>query len=209
MENTNFWDDKIKHVPICQDLLNNYDQIKKEVLDFICQPNILFDYPKYNIGMYDLYQNYWKACPLTDWIPEEYLNAQAGPQEREFFKFLINRTKENCPTSANIIKDLEEQGNISNGFISRLLPGTIINPHRGWVSGWIRTHLGLVCDPKCKITLGSETRSWEEGKLLAFHDGGNVPHSVKHEGSNERVIISVDIKIEYLKNFIKGGEHGF
>lgn len=203
MESTFFWDERIKDVPICREMVDNYEKIKEEVIEFVKQPNVLFDYPKYSIGVCNLYENYWKACPLTDWIPEEYLNSQASPQEREFFKFLVSKTKNNCPTIATIIKDLEEQGHVANGFISRLMPGTIINPHRGWVSGWIRTHLGLVCDPKCQIKIENEVRTWEEGKLLAFHDGASVCHSVKHEGTQERIVVSIDISIEYLKNFIK------
>lgn len=200
---THFWDERIKDVPICQELVKNYSDIKSEVIEFIKQPNVLFDYPKYNIGQnYELYENYWKACPLTDWIPEEYLNSKATPQERQYFMFLVNKTKQNCPTIANIIKDLEEQGHIANGFISRLLPGTVIRPHRGWVEGWIRTHLGLVCDPECKMKLGEEVRTWEEGKLLAFHDGDTVCHSVNHKGTQERIVVSVDISIKYLRTII-------
>lgn len=195
---TIFWDDKIKNVPVCKALVENYAKIKQEVVSYLQQPNVLFSYPKYKD--HDLYENYWKACPVTDWISEEYLNFNASKAERDFFLFLVNRTKQSCPTFASIIKEQEEEGNIANGFISRLLPGTTIKTHRGWIEGWVRTHLGLVCDPECKITVGEETRTWEEGKLLAFHDWNF--HSVKHCGTQERIVISVDIKISYLNQFI-------
>ena len=199
MMQTKFWDERIKDVPVCKALVDNADKIKEEVLSFIRQPNVLLSYPKYKVTEdCDLYENYWKACPVTDWISEEYLNFNSSPQERDFFLFLVNKTKQNCPTISKIIKDLEEDGNVANGFISRLLPGTVVHPHRGWIKGWVRTHLGLVCDPECKITVGDETRTWEEGKLLAFHDWDY--HSVKHNGTQERVVISIDLRISYLES---------
>ena len=71
---TKFWDERIKNVPVCKALVDNADKIKEEVLNFIHQPNVLLSYPKYKVTEdCDLYENYWKACPVTDWISEEYL----------------------------------------------------------------------------------------------------------------------------------------
>jgi aspartyl/asparaginyl beta-hydroxylase (cupin superfamily) len=66
----------------------------------------------------------------------------------------------------------------------------------------MRIHLGLVCDPECKITVGDETMTWEEGKILAFKDGGPHYHQVKHNGNKDRYILSIDLKLDYLENYL-------
>lgn len=198
-----FWDDRLAKLPICVDLVKNYPQIKKEVLAFISNPEALHDYPKYKIYGSDnyLYENYWKAVPISR-FKDEYISENSNEQEMEFINGVIDNAKQNCPTIQNIISKLESEGNLANSFISRLVPGSIIHPHTGWAQNWMRIHLGLVCDPKCEIKVGEETRIWKEGKLIAFKDGGPYMHSVKHNGETERIILSVDISLDYIQNFL-------
>lgn len=201
-----FWQNYIEEVPLCKDLVKNYQIICQEILEYLKLPDALFDYPMYlvegenNQGI-PLYENYWKAIPMTN-FEGEFLADYASPDEKQFFNFLIQRTKKLCPFTNSLIEDLEKEGHLANCFISRLLPGSVINPHRGWTDEFMRIHLGLVCDPECKITVGEETQTWEEGKLIAFRDGGKYLHSVEHLGSTERIILSVDIRINYLKQYI-------
>lgn len=201
-----FWDEHLKDVPLCISLVDNYKLILDEVLEYIKLPDALFDYPMYlvegenNKGI-PLYENYWKAIPMTN-FEGEFLADYASPDEKNFFNFLIQRTKKLCPFTNSLIEDLEKEGNLANCFISRLLPGSIINPHRGWTSDFMRIHLGLVCDSECKITVGEETKTWELGKLLAFKDGGEYLHSVVHNGTQERIILSMDVRITYLTQFV-------
>jgi aspartyl/asparaginyl beta-hydroxylase (cupin superfamily) len=82
------------------------------------------------------------------------------------------------------------------------LPGSYIKPHHGWSFTYLRIQLGLRCDPGCRITVGNETQAWIEGKLVAFKDGGKYPHSVIHNGKSERIILSIDLRLIYLKKFI-------
>jgi aspartyl/asparaginyl beta-hydroxylase (cupin superfamily) len=197
-----FFEDQIKNMKICVDLVNNYEQIKKEILAFIAQPNALNDYPQYKVeNNKNIYENYWKAAPLSV-FKEEHVELNGDEQLQARLKVLIEYARKQCPTITSIIKDLEEQGNLANSFISRLIPGSIINPHVGWSENWLRVHLGIVTDPNCKITVGNETRAWEDGKLLAFIDGPPVPHSVRHDGTKERIILSVDLKREYVRNIL-------
>lgn len=200
-----FWDEILKDVPICKDLVENYSTIKDEVISFVSNPGSLFDYPKYNVGGTPLYENYWKAVPLSV-FNGEFISMYANEQQKQYIDFVIKNAKQRCPTINKIISPLEESDDLANCFISRLLPGSIINPHCGWTQHYMRIHLGLVCDPKCQITVsglhgGGETRTWEEGKLLAFRDGPPQLHSVKHEGEHERIILSVDVKISHLQKF--------
>jgi hypothetical protein len=201
-----FWDEYLNDVPLCKDLVENYQTIRREILEYIKLPDALFDYPMYlvegenNKGI-PLYENYWKAIPMTN-FEGEFLADYASPDEKQFFNFLIQRTKKSCPFTNSLIQGLEDEGHLKNCFISRLIPGSIINPHRGWTDEFMRIHLGLVCDPECKITVGEETRTWEEGKLIAFKDGGEYLHSVVHNGIEERIILSVDVRISYLTTWL-------
>jgi len=201
-----FWDEYLRDVPLCNSLIKNYELILKEITEYIKLPDALLDYPMYLVEGDDskgvpLYKNYWKAIPMTN-FEGEFLADYASPDEKNFFNFLIQRTKKLCSITNSLIEELEQQGNLANCFISRLLPGSIINPHRGWTSEFMRIHLGLICDSECKITVGEETRTWEPGKLLAFKDGGQYLHSVVHNGTEERVILSMDVRIAYLTQFV-------
>jgi hypothetical protein len=62
--------------------------------------------------------------------------------------------------------------------------------------------MGLDCDPGCVITVGNEQRVWENGKIIAFKDGGPYPHSVKHNGTKQRIIASFDVDLSYLKTIV-------
>lgn len=201
-----FWEKYLNEVPIIKKLTDNYEKIKCEIIEYLELPDALFDYPMYlvegknNQGI-PLYENYWKAIPITN-FEGEFLADYVSPDEKQFFNFLIERTKRLCPITNSMIESLEIEGHLKNCFISRLLPTSIINPHRGWTDEFMRIHLGLVCDPKCKITVGEESKVWEDGKILAFKDGGEYLHSVKHQGISERIILSMDIRLSYLSQFV-------
>ena len=64
----------------------------------------------------------------------------------------------------------------------------------------MRIHLPIVVDPDCKITVGTHTHTWEEGKILSFIDGDM--HSVKHLGTKDRIVVSVDMRINYAKQYV-------
>ena len=196
-----FWDDHIKDVPLYKELIQNYPQIKEEVLNYLKYKNSLFDYPKYVVFGKQLYDNYWKACPLSN-FEGEFISNNATEMEKIYIKQIIDNARQQCPTINSIISNLEGQLNLKNAFISRLIPGSIINPHHGWTNDFLRIHLGLVCDPDCKITVGKETKTWEEGKILAFKDGGPFLHSVEHKGTSERIILSADVKLSYLSQYV-------
>lgn len=203
-----FWEDKLTNVPLYRDFIKNYEQIREEVLSFIDRPGAMFDYPKYQIYGKDretiipLYENTWKAIPFSKFIGE-YITTDGDNMTSQYVNQIVQYTKQNCPTLNSVIESLEGQNLLANGFISKLLPGSIINPHTGRTNMFMRMHLGLDCDPKCVLTVGNEQRVWEDGKIIAFKDGGPFKHSVKHEGSKQRIIISVDVDLMYLRQFIE------
>jgi len=104
-------------------------------------------------------------------------------------------------TTFNSIIEEYANGQCSACNISIVSPGTEIGFHFG-TKGYLRFHLCLINDPKCTITVGDETRSWEEGKILSFKDGGPYAHSVLHNGSKDRVVIIFDMPFDYVSQFI-------
>ncbi|MEI7783738.1 MAG: aspartyl/asparaginyl beta-hydroxylase domain-containing protein [Betaproteobacteria bacterium] len=191
-----FWDGLLHHLPWAQDVLSKAADIREEILHFIPQFRPFMPYPKYA----NLYNNTWDAFPLSVFqgehmeLSKDKLAINIAP--------LVAMFRGKLPVTSSTIAPLEGQGHLRNVFVSRLIPGSVINPHRGWTPDYLRVHLCLVEDPGCSITVGSETRTWKTGQLLAFKDGGRLLHSVVHKGTHERIILSYDLSLSYLKPFI-------
>lgn len=54
----------------------------------------------------------------------------------------------------------------------------------------IRCHLGLQIPPGCSIRVGTETRSWNDGRALLFED--SFEHEVWNRGETPRAILILD-----------------
>jgi len=191
-----FWDDQLHKLPWCLALLDKAETIRNEVLTLIQKFRPFMPYPKYG----NLYNNTWDAFPLSIFQGEHIELSKASLAINMEPLIAMFRTK--LPTTSSAISELEEQGHLRNVFVSRLIPGSIINPHRGWTPDYLRIHLCLTEDPGCHITVGAVTRTWERGRLLAFKDGGPYLHSVMHHGTHERIIISFDLNLQYVARFI-------
>jgi Aspartyl/Asparaginyl beta-hydroxylase len=191
-----FWDSLLNRLPWALDVLAKAADIREEVLRFIPQFRPFMPYPKYA----NLYNNTWDAFPLSIFqgehieLSKEKLALNMAP--------LIAMFRSKLPVCSSTIAPLEREGHLRNVFVSRLIPGSVINPHRGWTPDYLRVHLCLVEDPGCRITVGPETRTWKTGQLLAFKDGGPHLHSVVHEGEHERIVMSYDLSLRYLGQFI-------
>lgn len=91
-----------------------------------------------------------------------------------------------------------------NVNISRLAPHTEVKPHAGELTGYIRCHLGVVVPgtaPQTAITVGGDTRSWEEGKVLAFCDAH--VHSARNGADKDRYVVIFDVMAEGLDWYAK------
>lgn len=191
-----FWDEFLGAVPFCNQLIDNYLIIKEELLNFIESKNPFMDYPKYG----NLYDRTWEAFPLS-LFEGEFISMAKGKLGFDLDAF-VEQARRHLPGTSALLTPLENQGILRNVFVSRLTPGSEIHPHRGWTQDFLRVHLGLVCDPLCTITIGKVTKTWAPGQLLAFKDGGPYLHSVSHKGTQERIVISFDLRLSYVARFI-------
>jgi aspartyl/asparaginyl beta-hydroxylase (cupin superfamily) len=191
-----FWDDQLHRIPWCLTLLEQAEPIRAEIMALIRSFRPFMPYPKYA----NLYNNTWDAFPLSIFqgehieLSKKQLALNMAP--------LISMFRAQLPLTSSTIAPLETQGHVRNVFVSRLIPGSVINPHRGWTSDFLRIHLCLSEDPGCQITVGPQTRTWLRGQLLAFKDGGPYLHSVVHKGQHERLILSYDLSLLYAADFI-------
>jgi beta-hydroxylase len=83
---------------------------------------------------------------------------------------------------------------MKTAFFSILAPGKHLPPHRGPWKGVLRLHLGLLIpEPAemCAIRVGSQTRHWEEGRVMIFDD--TFEHEAWNRTDGVRVILFVDI----------------
>lgn len=96
-----------------------------------------------------------------------------------------------CPATAEAIDKIP---GATTAFFSILLGHKEIPPHRGPYNGVLRYHFGvLVPDPAaCGITVGNETRGWQEGKSLVFDD--TFEHFAWNRSPNCRVVLFVDFR---------------
>ena len=101
--------------------------------------------------------------------------------------------EENARRCPETMKVLQKIPGMKTAFFSILSPHKHIPAHRGAWNGILRLHLGLlVPEPreKCRIRIGNEFRSWNEGKCLIFDDTFN--HEVWNDTDGYRVVLFVD-----------------
>lgn len=190
------WTRELPRVPWCEEVKRQAPALRVEILDFIKRFKPFMPYPKYA----NLYNNTWDAFPLSIFQGE---HIELSRRKLSFnMTPLVATFRAKLPIASTLIQPLEAAGHLRNVFVSRLIPGSVINPHRGWTPDYLRIHLCLVSDPGCRMTVGHETVTWTEGELLAFKDGGPYLHSVVHQGTQERIVVSFDLHLNYVANFI-------
>jgi aspartate beta-hydroxylase len=98
-----------------------------------------------------------------------------------------------CPTTTSIVERLRLCRNFGFVMFSELTPGTRVAPHTGSSNLRVRCHLALTAPEPARVTLtvAGDTRSWREGRCLAFDD--SFVHEVRHDGQQSRVVLSVDL----------------
>lgn len=118
-----------------------------------------------------------------------------GDQWKTFFLTTFNGKKieENCAQCPETARLLRHIPGVRQAMFSILAPGKHIPPHRGPYKGLLRYHLGLIIpgpEGGCRIRVGSDVRSWKEGKSMIFDDSNE--HEVWNETDSYRVVLFVD-----------------
>jgi aspartyl/asparaginyl beta-hydroxylase (cupin superfamily) len=125
-----------------------------------------------------------KQKPLTE-----------GAQWKTFFLYGYGEeAEENCKQCPETVRILKYIPQMKTAMFSILAPGKHIPPHRGMYKGMLRYHLGLIIPGKpgaVRIRVGSDVRSWEEGKSLVFDDSHE--HEVWNDTDAYRVVLFVDL----------------
>jgi aspartyl/asparaginyl beta-hydroxylase (cupin superfamily) len=100
----------------------------------------------------------------------------------------------NCRRCPETTKVLKKMPGMKTAFFSILAPGKHLPPHYGLYKGVLRLHLPLlVPEPAdmCGIRVGSDTRHWEEGRVMIFDD--TFEHEAWNRTDGMRVVLFVDI----------------
>ena len=104
-----------------------------------------------------------------------------------------------CKYFPKTVSILEKIPGISLISLNIMAPNAEIKGHKGDSNAIYRCSLGLIIPeglPRCGLRVGTEERSWEEGKVLVFDDANR--HRAWNNTDKYRVVIVVDIfKPEY------------
>ncbi len=105
------------------------------------------------------------------------------------FFFYGRKFEENCRLCPETTALLESLPRFERDHImfSALNPHAHIPPHTGPMNGIIRGHLALVAPPGCYIRVGSDERTWNEGRVLVFDD--SYEHEVWNHSDQARVVL--------------------
>lgn len=149
----------------------NWEVIRDEMMELLANDEAsLQAYP--NAEMVSRKEN-WKTFGFAFWGMRSHNNCQK------------------CPKTWELLKDIP---NLSAASFNLLEPNTTIKPHHGDTNAIIRCHMGLVIPapkPSCAFRVGTETRSWQEGKFFMFCDAHE--HTAWNNTQDKRYILVVDI----------------
>jgi hypothetical protein len=223
-----FWEDFISHVPCIVAITENWETILSELEEQIksTESKWLWNVPRVNIGEgfkskstadnTKLYTgSSWKIMGTGVEVDVGGFTGPGADVSRRLVEMkakmpyhdALTTLQKTLPMTVSIIKEYSDRGEMLNTSLSVLAPGTVINLHQGDAS-YMRIHVGLKCDPNCRISVGNEdvgyeSRVWTPGKAIAFKDGGNFYHGVNHEGDTERWILLFDIPLSYLRGLVE------
>ena len=104
--------------------------------------------------------------------------------------------QELCPTFYGAIKEDVDRMLLKSCTISKLSPGTNINPHSGDIDS-LRLHFPVIEDEGAWLSVRGRKRTWKVGELFAFHD--NDKHWAQHNGTHDRIVVIMDYALSQLE----------
>jgi beta-hydroxylase len=107
------------------------------------------------------------------------------------FGFRSDANCARCPETARLVASVP---GMQTAMFSILAPRKHIPDHCGPYKGVIRYHLGVKVPAQreqCRIRVGEELASWQEGESLIFDD--TFEHEVWNDTDEERVVLFLDV----------------
>lgn len=165
-----------------------FKHIKDEVVELLKESNIKCFTKYYNVTV-DPHDSdktkCWKWYPILD------LNGWS------------RHAVANLPFTTAILQSCPY---IKSASLSILEPFSEITPHRGYMKGLLRYHLGIIVPDvpdaeKPYIVCGGEKYIWKEGEGVIFDD--MYIHYVKNNSQYRRVVLFVDILRKDIPLFLK------
>ena len=202
-----------------RNLKKNYKEVIPELINFVeVNKPILSDWvldkwvEDRNLGRVQLWDGSWTVIPM----PLNAVGTTASAEDFELsemvsFVKLFNTTVEKvqevlpklthsmmelCPTFYSALKpDIDEQL-LKSCTISKLSPGTKINPHSGDIDS-LRLHFPVIDDACAWLSVRGRKRTWQVGELFAFHD--HDKHWAQHNGLHDRIVVIMDYSLSQLE----------
>ena len=79
---------------------------------------------------------------------------------------------------------------VHKAILSVMQPGAHIQPHCGPTNARLRVHLALRIPPGTALRVGTETRSWQQGRAFVIDD--SFEHEAWHNGTEPRVVLILE-----------------
>jgi beta-hydroxylase len=122
------------------------------------------------------------------WVQREMYGTGWSVYGLVAFGTRIDAALATCPHTAEALSQIP--GLTTAGF-SRMVAGTHIKPHQGWVTTVYRAHLGLIVpDGDCALRVGSQIRPWHAGGLFVFDD--TIDHEAWNYSAGTRTVLLFD-----------------
>ena len=212
-------EDVISDLSSFRNLKNNTEHIIPEIIRFveinqpILQEWVLDQWVEdRNLGRVQLWEGSWTVIPmplnpvgttandeayqLSEMVSFVKLFNTTVERVQEVLPKLTDNMKKYCPVFYQSIKDDIDSQLLKSGTISKLSPGTKINPHSGDIDS-LRLHIPIVDDSGAWLSVRGRKRSWKVGELFAFHD--HDKHWAQHNGDHDRIVVILDYSLSQLE----------
>ncbi|MFD7080203.1 aspartyl/asparaginyl beta-hydroxylase domain-containing protein [Streptomyces sp. NPDC059918] len=120
--------------------------------------------------------------------------AKAGRWNAYYFHLLGKKFPEHlaaCPETVKALSALDGVSDSGMCYFSIMAPSTHVAPHCGFINARVRCHLALVAPKGGRMRVGTEERSWVEGKAFLFDD--SFDHEVWNDSPSGRAVLLFDV----------------